>query len=198
MNSFEHNKKMEIESLRTIVPLLTKSFNGRIVSTASGSMSIELQKEAGDYLAQVANGNDFLSREFRSDVVGIELKVEGKHTGNIFVETFSNKKFWTPGWISNCRADYMLYHFLDASVCYVINMWSLKKFCFTTPGRRGTAGRLFDYQEVKQKKHEQKNDTWGRLVPINDLRDADCLRVFWSQKDGLIFQFNHTKPEVQP
>lgn len=190
MNSFKENRKTEDKSVREILPLLIQSFNGRVVSTASGSLSIQLQKTAGDYLAQKVKGNDFLSRETAGDVIGIELKTELKHTGNLFIETWSNKKRWTPGWLYASLADYLLYHFLDVEECYVISMRALKAFCFTTPSvRSGSAGRLADYREVEQVKHDQMNDTWGRLVPIEDLKSADCLRLFWSKRKGLEFHF---------
>jgi hypothetical protein len=189
MNSFEHNKGTEHKSFKDLVPLLVKSFNGRIVSTASGSLSVKLQKTAGDFLAQKANSNDFLSPGFHSDVIGLELKTEERHTGNLFIETWSNKEHWNPGWIYTSLADYMLYHFLDREVCYVISMKALKKFCFTTPGANKSTGRLTDYREVGQEKHKQKNNTCGRLVPIDDLKAADCLRLFWSREQGLQFKF---------
>jgi hypothetical protein len=189
MNAFEHNRGTEKKSHQEIVPLLMKLFNGRIVSTASGSLSVQLQKTAGDYLAQKAASNDFLSREFHSDLIGIELKTEEKHTGNLFIETWSNKSRWNPGWIYTSLADYLLYHFLDCGVCYVLSMRALKQFCFTTPNKSKSAGKLSDYREVEQGKHNQKNDTWGRLVPVDDLKAVDCLRVFWSQAEGFQFKF---------
>lgn len=179
MNAFDECRKTEQASLDALYPLLSQSFDGKLIATAKGWLAADLQKMAGDYVAERNN-----------EVVGLEIKTEKRHTGNLFIETWSNKSRNREGWIFTTQADYVLYHFQDRNVCYVLSMRRFRDFCFTSPSKyTGYAGRLFDYREVPQAKHEQKNDTWGRLVPIDDLFSTDCLRLFWSEETGLQSNF---------
>lgn len=180
MNSFKTASKLEEQSLGVLLPILLKTFGDKVFPTNNHAMSAEFQKTCGDFLARKSLG----------DVIGLELKAEKKHTGNLFIETWSNRKWFNPGWLYSSKADYILYHFLDSNVCYVISMKALKKFCFITESTKAKRpGRIEDYPEVQQAKYDQKNDTWGRLIPIEHLKTEDCLREFWTKSDGLKFTF---------
>lgn len=89
----------------------------------------------------------------------IELKVEQKKTSkNFFIETWSNKQRKTKGWFYTITADYLFYLFLEERHLYIVSLSNLKK---TVEKNK--------YKEVKQKKYKQLNDTWGLLVPRNQV-----------------------------
>lgn len=180
MNSFNAASELEKQSLGVLIPMLLEMFDGNMLATNSHSHSADLQKTCGDFLARKSIG----------DVIGLEMKAEMKHTGNVFIETWSNRKWFASGWLFTSKADYILYHFLDSEVCYVISMRGLKTFCHITESpKTKKPGRLLDYPEVPQKKYDQLNDTWGRLIPVGDLKSAQCLKEFWTKADGLQFRF---------
>jgi hypothetical protein len=90
-----------------------RAFKGRIVSTARGTLARTLQQDFGDHL---------LNTDDRT-VWAVEIKVEQAWTGNLFLETWSNRNLEskathaelgsTPGWLIKTRADMLLYYFLD-------------------------------------------------------------------------------------
>jgi len=93
----------------------------------------------------------------------IEIKAELKNThGNLFIETWSNRSSFTPGWLLKCQADWIWYYFVEDKQLYHIAMNELRTWSNT--------GAIFNYPERCQKKYEQLNDTWGRCVPIEVLR----------------------------
>lgn len=92
----------------------------------------------------------------------IELKAEQQDNhGNFFIEMWSNRARYTQGWFHTCQADWLWYYFLRERALYIWAMGELKEWA---------RNRLLDFPEAKQKKYDQKNDTWGRLVPIEVLR----------------------------
>ena len=90
----------------------------------------------------------------------VECKAERKHTGNLFIETWSNYPK-RPGWWEHSDADLLAYFFRDRETLYVIDFPALKGWL--------TDERLEGYREKPQKKHAQRNDSRGRLVPVEDI-----------------------------
>jgi hypothetical protein len=88
----------------------------------------------------------------------IEVKTEAKYTGNFFFETMSNVALNRAGWAVTTPADTLYYLFWDTAQGYRIE--ALQSLIW-----------LFDYhkdefREVTQRKHQQRNETKGHLVPI--------------------------------
>jgi len=119
-----------------------------VVKTDKGGLSKFLQHTVGDALVQ----KDGIA-------YGVEFKIEQRWTGNFFLETWSNKKWETPGWLFTLDTDVLLYYFEDKRLLYSIPFQKLKKWA-------ETQGNMEPFPEKAQRKYDQKNDTWGRCVPI--------------------------------
>lgn len=174
--SFDSKRAIEAEAFMVLKPYIVEKSDGRYVVTSKGTLARWLQESVGDIIANDKDENLF----------AIELKAEQKHTGNLFLETWSNKNLderqnhgchgSNPGWLFKIRADLLFYYFLDADILYSIDVFRLKRWAFGNgPRGKERAGRLWDFQE-KLVVDDQKNDTWGRPVPVvilwNELRGA--------------------------
>lgn len=101
---------------------------------------------------------------------GIELKVEQSNKwSNFYLETWSNREWFTLGWLYKLQADTLLYFFIEQKTLYSIRVPALKQWAF---GVGDGQGNIYKYPERKQSKYNQKNDTWGRCVPIAELQKA--------------------------
>lgn len=139
------------------------------VSTATGSgLSPELQRTAGDLIANTPQG------QCRC----LEVKVEERATGNLFLETFSNRQRLTPGWLQYAQADALLYYFLDSEMLYWCALSRLKQWAFAPHAHYAAGSRLHDFPLVLQRKTTQKNDTWGHLVPVDVLTREAGLSAY--------------------
>jgi len=152
MNAFESAKTVEQRSLEILRPFIQqRAYNGRFVITSKGPLAREIQCAAGDVF-------------FNSDcetVYSIEIKAEESNRyGNFFFETWSNRSRFKLGWIYTLSADLLLYHFIDDDMLFKIPFQKLKRWAFHS-------GRIYDFEERRQSKYEQMNDTWGRCVPIS-------------------------------
>lgn len=168
--AFDESKRVEAEAFAILRPYLSERADGRLVVTSKGTLSRWLQESVGDVLVNI--GDD-------EKLFAIELKAERRHTGNLFLETWSNKNLNTrnshaerggnPGWMWKIRADILLYYFLDTDLLYSIDVLHLKRWAFgyMREGER-VDGRLYDFEE-KLVRCDQLNDTWGRCVPISVL-----------------------------
>ncbi|MHC4621546.1 MAG: hypothetical protein ACYTEQ_27710 [Planctomycetota bacterium] len=166
MNAFVEASKIEAESWRRLMPWIEHSSkNGRCVRIAKGRLSKELQARYGDVFAE---------SEKHGGIIAIEGKAERDYTGNLFLETWSNRKWWRLGWMFTLDCDVLLYHFLTSDKgqrLYHVAMNDLRKWAFVQMRDRGDRlGRVWDYRAAKQKRYAQLNDTWGRVVPIQDLK----------------------------
>lgn len=152
MNSFDTCRKVENKSIAQIIQWLDGvADEGRVVRTDKGRLSEFLQRSAGDALAQ-CNGK----------VYGVEIKTETKWTGNLFLETWSNKHRGRPGWLFTLNADMLLYHFSDRNVLYSIPFQRLQRWAEGLE----VEGWPENFVERQQRKYDQMNDTWGRCVPV--------------------------------
>jgi hypothetical protein len=116
----------------------------------------------------------------------IELKAEQSNRyGNFFLETWSNKEWFTLGWLYKLRGDYLFYLFVENSELWTINTAALKRWSF---GSGDTPGRIYAYPERKQAKYLQNNDSWGRCVPIVNLQKAlgSDIRLFRLNEKGKV------------
>lgn len=165
MTAFGEACAVEAQGMAILLPYLEERTD-RLVLNLKGPLSRHLQLVTGDAIINI-----------KDSVRSIELKVERRHTGRLFLETWSNRnledrnnhadKGSNPGWLFHSRADVLLYYFLDTDDLYALNLFSLKRWCF---GYRELPGNLYIYDEVAQKKYTQMNDTHGRCVPIEKLQ----------------------------
>lgn len=179
MNSFERCSQLAARSLADLHPFLEET-QGRYVLTDKGRLSRVFQETFGDLIFNSANGT----------MHTVELKAEEKWTGNLFLEIWSNFNFTnhesytalgpTPGWLLKLNADLLFYHFLSHDKLVICSLPALQRWAFinksrnySEPDARGErhqlAGRVFDFRQRKQERHQQKNVTVGGLVPVKTL-----------------------------
>jgi hypothetical protein len=102
----------------------------------------------------------------------VELKIEQSNChGNLFVETWSNRAWFTPGWLFTSKAEQLFYYFLEEDQLFVVGMHDLKSFIFQRNAENKLAV-LSRYQEKPQAKYKQLNQTFGLCVPIGHLSDS--------------------------
>lgn len=109
-------------------------------------------------------GDKWIASRNHRHAIEAELKAEEQHTGNLFIETWSDLRNGVPGW---------LYHYADPTrLCYAFNDLHRLYTCSMGALRAWaqSAGfssmlRIEDFPAREQRKYEQKNVTVGRLVP---------------------------------
>lgn len=184
--AFRSARMVEARSMALLGPFL-EDLDGRYVLTDKGYLAPHLQEVCGDLLYNDRSGR----------VWGVECKAEEKFTGNLFLETWSNRNLEdrhshgargsNPGWLMKTSADLLFYHFLDRDKLYVLNLFALKRWAFRErsanrserAGRlrsEGLVGRIYDFPAREQSKRNQMNDTWGRCVPIGLLESELEIR----------------------
>ncbi len=165
MNSFQECQKVEEMGYELIKPFLKKNYDEYVyVNTAErNELILAFQQNFGDLIVKKKKAIYF-----------IDLKTENEDKyGNLFLETWSNKKRNTPGWFPpevGVKADFVYYIFLKQKVLYILDLPKLRKWAFED-------GNITNYSEKKQSKYIQLNDTWGRCVKIADLIKAGQCRV---------------------
>jgi hypothetical protein len=107
----------------------------------------------------------------------IDIKTENEDKyGNLFLETWSNKKRQTAGWFvpaeqGGVKADFVYYIFLKQRTLYILDLPKVREWAFARKS-------LERYPEKMQNKYDQLNDTWGRCVKISDLmKEKQCIMV---------------------
>lgn len=181
MTGFAQARLVESRAMTVLEPFLLAR-GDRYVLTDKGRLARFMQEQIGDLLMNDRNGK----------LWSVEVKSEQRFTGNLFLETWSNRNLddlfrhaevgSNPGWLHKSRADILFYHFLDHDKLYVFNLFALKRWAFNEPsqvrassaedaaGFKGPLlGRIYDFREIRQSKYKQMNDTWGRIVPIKVL-----------------------------
>jgi hypothetical protein len=166
---------VEHRGLAELLPYLEeRAYRGRLVSTAKGPLSRTLQKSFGDF---------FMSTDAET-VRSLEIKVERHWTGNLFLETWSNRNLddreqhnehgSTPGWLVTSRADLLLFYFLDSDDLVTVPLLRLKRWAFGSGPQDG----IYAWPERPPGRYGQRNDTWGRCVPVEHLeRVVGALRT---------------------
>jgi hypothetical protein len=172
VTAFDQARLVEARSLAILEPLIVER-HGRFVLTGKGRLSAFLQRELGDLMFNGPDGR----------LWSVEVKAEQRFTGNLFLETWSNRNLADAfshaergckvGWLVECRADLLFYHFLDVDRLYVLELFALKRWAFTDPSQRlrvaggsDLVGRIYDFPEKAQAKYDQRNETCGRIVPL--------------------------------
>lgn len=176
MDAFARSCSVETMGRSILEPFLLERADGRLVMFDKGPMAKALQETVGDGVYSDKGRQWF-----------VEIKTEQRFTGNLFLETWSNRNLKdrdshaslgsNPGWLLKLKADLLLYYFLDNDHLYVFDLFKLKRWAFSLPGKNGHDGRLWDYREVEQGANVQRNDTRGRIVPIADLVDEPGFRL---------------------
>lgn len=189
MSAFDHCKSVERVGFERLRPYLDEISDGRWVLVNKGPHARRLQEELGDVLANLPAAGRPLSgpTDELGRLVSIELKTERRHTGNLFLETWSNRNLSdaashaergsNPGWLFKSRADVLLYYFLDKDVLCVAGMLALQRWAFRLAGKNDPWPAL-KYPEMKQGAYQQANDTHGVVIPISDLARALGKRCF--------------------
>lgn len=162
MNAFEQASQVERSGIDLLYPWLKYTHGNNIVFCDSKQM----QDEYGDFVLQRGRA-----------IEGIELKVERKHTGNLFLETWSNRHMQNRGWLFKSKSETLYYVFLDVPVIYGLNLQALSQWA--------QSQEFATYKEIQQKAYSQMNDTWGKVVKIEKLKQlADLrLRAFFYPQD---------------
>ena len=163
MTAFAEAQAIGARGTRDVIRFLDGLlFEGRYVVTDKGPLSQFLQHSVGDALYNSPDGR----------IWGVEVKTERRTTGNMFLETWSNRTRLTHGWLHTLTADVLAYMFLDTRVLCLVPMKPLQQWAF---GTGEGPGHLYQYPEKKQRIFDQLNDTWGRCVPIDVIaRDVGC------------------------
>lgn len=172
-NAYDDARTVEARGMQVLLPYLKERSDG-LVLTGGGTLGRWLQHNAGDALFMQA-GRTY----------SVEVKVEARHTGNAFLEHFSNRNLedrqnhgdhgTRTGWLHALRADVLMCYYLDADWLYVLDLFEVKRWAF---GHGETPGHLHLYPQVPQRKRVQRNDTWGHLVPFATLKaelPAGCV-----------------------
>lgn len=174
-NTFETNCKFEEEYKAKLYKsklseiLLEK--NMRLIylsrsdnSTYSNSLYNKKIQESGDML--------IIDLETGCFKTSIDLKVESRISKNIFFETQSNSCLGDKqknGWGVTSLVDEIWYTFVDkdneeySKYILVIALEELRTWLNEKTGKKL---RYMNYEERIQQKHNQKNITSGRLIPI--------------------------------
>lgn len=171
MTSFDDCNRVE-ERGRDILLDHLSHLAERYVVTDKGRLARDLQRTVGDALCNTHNGA----------IWAIEFKVEQRYTGNLFLETWSNLKvpgYNKPGWLVTLNTDILWYYFLDNGQLISLPFQRLKHWALVQ-------GNVYRWPEKLQRKHEQRNHTYGRIVPISILLDAlDGFHCY--RRDGEVF-----------
>jgi hypothetical protein len=171
MNAFGRTRLVEAKGIAILRPYLDAQADGRLVMLDKGPLARALQETTGDCIFQCPKGRAW----------SVEIKVEQEETGNLFLESWSNRNLYdasqhialgsNPGWFFKLRADLLLYYFLDTDTLFVLDFLRLKRWAFLD-------WRIARYPERPQSKYPQPNDAFGWCVPVEVLERALGPRHF--------------------
>ena len=175
MNGFHSAKRIEAQGMAMLWPFLREqAHDGQLVVTNKGPLARHLQETIGDVIL-----NTDAERFYT-----VEVKIEAKYTGNLFLELFSNRNLderssnaergINVGWLFKLRAELLLYYFVETDDLYLIPLYRLQRWAF---GSGDVPGKIWRYPQKRQSKYQQLNDTWGWIVPISDIDAAICKNV---------------------
>ena len=153
--------------MSVLLPYLeSRAWRGQVIQVSKGPLAKHFQRSFGDLLIATGPGG----------VASVEIKNCRRWTGNLFLEVWSNRNLEdrashvergsTPGWLITCRADVVGFHFLDADTVLFLPLFRLQQWAF---GNGDQPGRVYDFPERCQRRYQQLNDSWGRIVPIEVL-----------------------------
>lgn len=162
---------IESQGKALVGPLLASwSRNGIVIDTNHARSPVVWQRTFGDYLILCPSGG----------LTSVEVKTERVFTGNLFIETYSNRSgdhLERRGWLDTLQADAIVYVFLDARAAFSLPFGRLRKWCIADGNlwRRGYREKLVHRSE----NGSQRNQTLGYPVPLAHLLDAGlkCFRL---------------------
>jgi hypothetical protein len=128
--------------------------------------------------AQHRYGDKWLASAKHKHAIEIELKAEARHTGNLFVETWSDVRGGVAGWLYHYNDETRLaYAFNDLHKLYTCRMGDIRRWAHGNGFN--SMLRIEDFEPKEQKKYQQNNVTIGRLVPVEVfLCEVAGARVF--------------------
>ena len=140
--------------------------NGELVTLDKGRAARRLQLTAGDLVLNSAHTGETLT---------IECKTERRWTENLFLETWSNRPRLRRGWLDHLRdCSTLAYFFLDVEILYICDFEALRNWAFKLhPREKG----FYEYPERRQGVYTQMNETWGRVVKIDDLFGMPAIKL---------------------
>jgi hypothetical protein len=175
---YELARTVEARGMAILLPFLRERSDGQFVLFEKGSLARALQETLGDAVLRAKDGS----------ARSAEVKIENTHTGNLFLEVWSNRNLEVReehirfgsnvGWLYKSVADLLLYYFLEVDRLYVIDLFRLQQWAFKSTNNIGRPGRIWDYPEVPQGKYRQRNETIGRLVPLSVISSEVGYRLF--------------------
>jgi hypothetical protein len=148
MNAYTEACLVEQRGMAALLPFLeSRAWRGQVIQIAKGPLARHFQQRFGDLLIATGPGA----------VASVEVKVERRWTGNLFLELWSNKNLdngashvdrgSTPGWLITCRADVIGFHFLDADTVLFLPLFRLQQWAF---GVGDHSAQVFDFPERRQ------------------------------------------------
>lgn len=157
------SNEVEAAGLVMVNPLL-KTW-GEVYDTNKMPQNIKRQKTLGDRIIAHPSGV----------LITVEIKTEQRETGNLFLETWSNRtsdeRYKKRGWFDTLETDLIVFVFLDTCKAYRLDFPKLRLWWESEANwnkyRWAQAGASW--------RGEQKNNTWGHPVPIADLRGVSSL-----------------------
>ena len=181
MSDFAASKAVEAEAITRLLPYMQEKA-GRFVLNEKGPLAKELQETVGDAL---------VTQRGTGRLVSVEVKAERRHTGNLFIECWSNLNLdsaesWeargsNPGWAWKMYPGLLFYYFLEPDALYIVKGYKLWRWMHATPSKSGALGatRIHDFKRVRQSKAQQLNDTWGHLVPVTVINAEVGVQVVY-------------------
>lgn len=143
--------------MRVLIPYARSLGNGRMLVQTDDQPFV--QKFIGDLIAKF------------KDTETIEVKAEKANKyGTLFLESWSNRAYFTHGWMHTSRASLLWYYFVESDELYTVSLDELKRWAFAHDTERSGHSNISRYPERLQSKYVQTNDTWGWSVPICDLQ----------------------------
>lgn len=174
MSAIEATRIVEADAWVRLRPFIQEHSNGQFVLIEKSPLARALQETVGDIL--------FNHRKM-GRLVSVEVKAEKNHTGNLFLETWSNlnvsdegsfeERGCNPGWLLKLHPTLLFYYFIDTDRLYIFRFHRLARWAFETRSKCNPEGasRLFDFRETAQSKYAQRNKTVGHIVPLSVLRE---------------------------
>lgn len=159
--AFDACLTVEEQGLEILAPIVPEFYNQYVLIGGDSDLTVWIQENVGDMVAR--------NPPSAPEIVDFKIEEFNKHK-NFFLEMFSNKSRRTLGWFVTARYTKLWYFFLDTRQLFIIDFDSLKRWG-RGPSKKGRRCRLIDFPLREQDKRKQMNDTWGRCVPIDVIRE---------------------------
>lgn len=174
MSTFRQSTRTELEGMRRLTGWL-QSISSPTKLMPLGYRFTNHMRDAKEWQQVWGDVAYFCRRDQR--VKTLELKIEERFTGNAFLEAFSNlpatrqdflQRGINCGWLFKNPAEQTGFQFLDNDSFFLLDTFNLKSWALDTQTshRPDTRPRLYDFKFTEQRKCEQKNHTWGHVVPL--------------------------------